>query len=89
MATKSKVKATTVPGTRAVSRRIDPGSTAICAHCGEKVKFASRTPTPHRVQVIANVYCGDRWDRVEHFHAGPPPADCYASAGEPHGPPGR
>lgn len=41
------------------------------------VKFAAKV---RRQQVIANVYVGDRWNRVEHYHA-----ECYDSAGEPHG----
>lgn len=31
-------------------------------------------------QVICNVYEGDRWDRVEHYHT-----ECYERADEPHG----
>ena len=31
-------------------------------------------------QVIANVYLGGTWNRVEHYHA-----DCYEAAGQPYG----
>lgn len=67
------------PGTRAVQRRIDPGSMTLCAHCDEQVKFAAKL---NRMQVIANVYVDGRWDRVEHFHE-----ECYMLAGDPHGQP--
>lgn len=66
-------------GTRAVVRRVEPGSIAPCAACGEAVRFAARE---QRLQIIANVYVDDRWNRVEHFHDG-----CYREAGEPHGAP--
>ena len=62
---------------RAVVRIIDPGNTALCAHCGAPVKFVARAQLR---QVIANVYVGGTWDRVEHFHA-----PCYDEAGAPHG----
>lgn len=62
---------------RAVTRTIEPGNSAICAHCGTPVKFVARTQGR---QVIANVYVNDTWDRVEHFHA-----DCYTEAGKPYG----
>lgn len=65
-------------GSRAVLRRVEAGNLALCAHCGEQVKFAAKQ---NRQQVIANVYVDARWDRVEHFHA-----DCYDTAGEPFGP---
>jgi len=32
--------------------------------------------------VICNVYNGNVWERVEHFHA-----ECYLEAGSPHGEP--
>jgi hypothetical protein len=41
------------------------------------VKFAAKT---RRHQVICNVYVKGKWDRVEHYHA-----ECYETAGEPHG----
>jgi len=63
---------------RAVVRTIEPGNTAACAHCGAAVKFVARSQLK---QVIANVYVGGTWDRVEHFHEA-----CYFEAGEPHGP---
>lgn len=62
---------------RAVIRSIEPGNSALCAHCGAPVKFVARAQLK---QVIANVYVGDSWDRVEHFHA-----DCYGDAGKPYG----
>jgi hypothetical protein len=68
------------PVSRAVTRPVDPGNDANCAHCGEPVKFAARH---QRRQVIANVYLDSRWDRVEHFHE-----DCYEAAGSPYGEPG-
>jgi hypothetical protein len=64
---------------RAVERPIEAGNSALCAHCGEPVKFVARA---HLRQVIANVYVGGTWDRVEHFHA-----DCYTEAGLPYGEP--
>jgi hypothetical protein len=64
---------------RAVVRTVEPGSSAICAHCGAPVKFVARAQLR---QVIANVYVNATWDRVEHYHA-----DCYGEAGEPYGSP--
>ena len=69
---------TTALKSRAVDRVVEPGNSAVCVRCGSPVKFVARTQ--HR-QVIANVYVGATWDRVEHFHA-----ECYAEAGEPYGP---
>ena len=76
--------AATAPSTapavsRAVRRRVEPGSRVRCAACDGEVRFVARDP---RIQVIANVYVDGRWDRVEHYHA-----DCYEEAGEPHGSP--
>lgn len=65
-------------GSRAVRRRVEAGSMALCATCDEQVKFAAKQ---QRLQVIANVYVDGRWDRVEHFHE-----ECYTAAGEPFGP---
>jgi hypothetical protein len=62
---------------RAVTRTIEPGNSAICVHCGAPVKFVARAQGR---QVIANVYVDGNWDRVEHFHA-----DCYAEANQPYG----
>ena len=62
---------------RAVTRNIEAGSSAECAHCGERVKFQAKVKMQ---QVICNVYVDGQWDRVEHYHA-----ECYAVAGEPHG----
>ena len=64
-------------GTRAVLRRVEAGSMALCAGCEEHIKFAAKL---NRLQVIANVYVDGRWDRVEHFHQ-----ECYDDAGSPHG----
>ena len=62
---------------RAVERPIEAGNSALCAHCGEPVKFVARA---HLRQVIANVYVDGTWARVEHFHA-----ECYGGAGQPYG----
>ena len=62
---------------RAVLRRIEAGCMAICAHCGQQIKFAAKLM---KLQAIANVYVGGRWDRVEHYHE-----ECYEEAGEPFG----
>ena len=64
---------------RAVSRPIEAGNSALCIGCGEPVKFKAKTKAS---QVICNVYVDGRWDRVEHFHAG-----CYDLAGAPYGEP--
>lgn len=71
------VSAGTVNISRAVVRPIEPGNSAMCAHCGAQVKFVARTQGK---QVIANVYDNGTWLRVEHFHA-----DCYGDAGQPYG----
>jgi hypothetical protein len=68
-----------VTESRAVVRTVEPGSSAICAHCGAPVKFVARAQLR---QVIANVYVNGTWDRVEHYHA-----DCYQEASEPYGSP--
>jgi hypothetical protein len=65
------------PVSRAVVRRIEPGNLAVCAHCGQPVKFAAKL---HKMQVIANVYVDGRWNRVEHFHD-----ECYDEASSPYG----
>ena len=64
---------------RAVERQVEPGNSAVCAHCGAPVKFVARAQLR---QVIANVYERGRWVRVEHYHA-----DCYREAGSPYGEP--
>jgi hypothetical protein len=72
---------TTVPTTattRAVIRLVEPGSDALCSHCNRQVKFAAKV---HPRQVIANVYEGPVWKRIEHFHE-----ECYIEAGAPFGP---
>ena len=62
---------------RAVQRRVEAGSSVMCATCDQQVKFAAKQ---NRQQVIANVYVDGRWDRVEHYHA-----ECYEGAGAPYG----
>jgi len=62
---------------RAVERPIEAGNSALCAHCGDPVKFVARA---HLRQVIANVYTDGTWSRVEHYHA-----ECYDAAGKPYG----
>jgi len=62
---------------RAVVRTIEAGSSAECAHCGERVKFQAKI---RGQQVICNVYVDGKWDRVEHYHA-----ECYTKQGEPYG----
>jgi hypothetical protein len=64
---------------RAVLRRVEPGSSVDCASCGEQVKFAAKA---NRQQVIANVYIDGVWNRVEHYHS-----ECYEAAGSPFGTP--
>ena len=64
---------------RAVERQVEPGNSAVCAHCGAPVKFVARAQLR---QVIANVYERGRWVRVEHYHA-----DCYREAGSLYGEP--
>ena len=73
------VSAGTVNTSRAVVRTIEPGNSAMCAHCGAQVKFVARAQLR---QVIANVYQDGTWLRVEHFHA-----PCYDKAGQPYGEP--
>jgi len=70
---------TAVGKSRAVVRAIEPGCAATCAKCDEPVKFIARL---NGRQVIANVYEGGRWMRVEHFHH-----ECYVEAGNPYGEP--
>ena len=67
----------TRPGTRAAVRTIDAGSSAMCEHCDQQVKFSAKVK---RYQVICNVYVKGRWDRVEHFHL-----ECYEETGSPYG----
>lgn len=64
-------------GTRAVERRVLERNEADCRLCGAAIKFKAMTKA---TQIIANVYEGDRWNRVEHYHA-----ECYIMAGEPYG----
>ena len=70
-----------MPGTRAVKRQIEAGSRNKCPGCDEDVKFVAMTSTADRKQIICNIYEGEKWDRVEHWH---PP--CYDEAGHPYGP---
>ncbi len=62
---------------RAVARPIPPGSTSVCQHCDEPIKFKAAATSR---RIIANVYVNERWDRVEIYHP-----DCYSMAGEPYG----
>ena len=62
---------------RAVVRTVEAGNSAVCASCGEPVKFAAKV---RRYQVICNVYVKGKWDRVEHYHK-----DCYDQANAPYG----
>lgn len=62
---------------RAVSRPIEAGNSAMCAVCDAPVKFVARMRAN---QVIANVYERGVWNRVEHYHL-----ECYHVAGEPYG----
>ncbi|MCU1461008.1 MAG: hypothetical protein JWO37_1083 [Acidimicrobiales bacterium] len=62
---------------RAVSRVVEAGNSAICAECQTPVKFTAKIKAR---QVIANVYVDGRWDRVEHYHE-----ECYDQAGQPYG----
>jgi hypothetical protein len=62
---------------RAVLRRVEAGSTVVCASCREPVKFAAKV---QRQQVIANVYVDGIWSRVEHFHS-----ECYEDGDQPYG----
>jgi len=66
-------------GTRAVIAEIPAGNMAKCPVCDGDVKFNARKK-PKRI--ICNVYEGDRWDRMEEFHA-----ECYDSVGRPYGDP--
>ncbi|MGH9189783.1 MAG: hypothetical protein ACRD0Q_07095 [Acidimicrobiales bacterium] len=70
--------AQTIFSSRAVTRLVEAGNSAMCAECGLPVKFRARA---RLTQVIANVYVGGVWDRVEHYHS-----PCYETAGEPYGP---
>jgi hypothetical protein len=71
MVTKMKFKS------RAVTRPVEAGNSAVCAACDAPVKFTARIKA---FQVIANVYERGVWNRVEHYHA-----ECYEAAGEPYG----
>lgn len=62
---------------RAVLRTVEPGNSAVCAWCGEPVKFKAKL---RLLQVIANVYVDGTWNRVEHYHR-----SCYEGAGRPYG----
>lgn len=62
---------------RAVLRAVEAGNSAVCAKCGEPVKFKAKL---RLMQVIANVYVNGAWNRVEHYHD-----TCYENAGRPYG----
>lgn len=61
---------------RAVLREIGPGNTMRCCTCDQWVIYRSKKK---QRRIIANVYEGGKWVRVEHFHE-----DCYAGQ---YGPP--
>jgi hypothetical protein len=73
----TKIATKTIWKSRAVVRTVEPGNSAECASCGERIKFRARMRLQ---QIICNVYVSGRWDRVEHFHT-----ECYDTAGQPHG----
>lgn len=77
MASKTANKPAPQFTSRAVTRTIEAGSTAECAHCGDRVKFQAKI---RAYQVICNVYTDGRWERVEHYHS-----DCYDQVGKPYG----
>lgn len=64
---------------RAVLSIIRAGNLGECALCGAEIKYSAQDRK--RTKVIANVYEGGKWNKVEHYHS-----DCYAVAGEPYGP---
>jgi RNA polymerase-binding transcription factor DksA len=66
-----------VTQSRAALRKIEPGSDARCVVCGTPIKFSAREAG---LQVIANVYAEDVWQRVEYFHEA-----CYTEAESPYG----
>ena len=74
---KSTTKKAPTFTSRAVVRSIEAGSSAECAHCGDRVKFQAKV---RGQQVICNVYTDGKWDRVEHYHF-----ECYEKQGEPYG----
>lgn len=64
---------------RAALRAVIPGTYVDCASCNQRVSYSAKT-RPN--QIIANVYCDGKWNRVEHFHE-----ECYYRAESPYGPP--
>lgn len=62
---------------RAVLRPVTEGNIGSCALCGIGIKFAAKRD---QQQVIANVYEGRKWSRVEYFHP-----SCYEDADQPYG----
>lgn len=64
---------------RAVMRGIEAGCYVECAGCETLITFSMQRQGAQ--QVIANVYDGDQWQRVEHYHVG-----CYEAAMQPYGP---
>ena len=63
--------------TRVVLRHVEPGNAAVCTECDRPIKFSAKAKPR---QVIANVYEGGTWRRVEHFHT-----ECYEALGFPYG----
>ncbi len=80
-AAKTKTKREKRWRSRAVSRIIDAGNSAYCAHCELLIKFRARIRSE---QIICNVYVSNKWDRVEHFHS-----ECYDEAKSPYGEPDK
>lgn len=63
---------------RAVIRPIPAGYEKRCEACGGRIKFNMKD-RPR--QIICNVYKGNEWKKVEHWHE-----SCWMNAGEPYGP---
>lgn len=62
---------------RARLRTIPAGYVKPCAHCGRRIKASYKSRLK---QVICNVYEGNEWHHVEHWHL-----SCYEADGEPYG----
>jgi hypothetical protein len=76
----------TCPSTsRAVLRTVEAGISATCCACDRPIKFKAKATTNQPevipMRVIANVYVGGVWARVEQYHE-----RCYIAAGQPYGP---
>ncbi len=64
---------------RAVSRKLQPGLGLECDACSMPIKYSAKFPTN---QIIANVYDGNVWQKVVHYHE-----ECYQELDYPHGEP--